>query len=168
VSIFRAAQEGGLRMRIGSGRREIGAQADRRIARRVAVSNTRARSQPGFNVESFLDSAGLPTKQLGFQKNEAIFSQGDTAGNLFYIQNGTYLLTLVSHASLHRRTNASHMSILAWRSDPAIFMFWRCCGRSPVSHGSTFWLTSGRRVRQIYAPPISGGERKFEEGVPNR
>ena len=82
---------------VGSGGRErVGAPTEQGVARRLAVANTRARSKAGFNLESFLDSAGLFRKQLVFQRNEVIFSQGDPAGNVFYIQKGIVKLSVNS------------------------------------------------------------------------
>lgn len=80
-----------------SGRDRIVPPTEQSVARPVAVPNTRAGSKAEFNVESFLDSKGLFTKRLVFQRSEVIFSQGEPAGNVFYIQNGTVKLSVNSH-----------------------------------------------------------------------
>ena len=50
-------------------------------------------------------------------------------------------------------------------------VFQTCCGSSPVCDTSTFWQTSRQPVLQYLPDPnlgLSGGERKFESGAPNR
>jgi CRP/FNR family cyclic AMP-dependent transcriptional regulator len=47
-------------------------------------------------VKSFLDSAGLGRKIDKFRAKETIFSQGDTAKNVLYIQDGSVKLTVVN------------------------------------------------------------------------
>jgi CRP-like cAMP-binding protein len=47
-------------------------------------------------VQSFLDSAGLGRKVAKFRGQETVFSQGDSAKNVIYIQEGGVKLTVVS------------------------------------------------------------------------
>jgi CRP/FNR family transcriptional regulator, cyclic AMP receptor protein len=51
---------------------------------------------PTFDVQSFLDSAGLGRKITEFRGNETIFGQGDPAKSVIYIQEGGVKLTVVS------------------------------------------------------------------------
>jgi CRP/FNR family cyclic AMP-dependent transcriptional regulator len=51
---------------------------------------------PAFDVQRFLDSAGLGRKLAKFQEKETIFSQGDPANNVMYIQEGGAKLTVVN------------------------------------------------------------------------
>jgi len=51
---------------------------------------------PAFDVQLFLDSAGLGRKVAKFQGKETIFSQGDPANNVIYIQDGGVKLTVVN------------------------------------------------------------------------
>jgi CRP/FNR family transcriptional regulator, cyclic AMP receptor protein len=51
---------------------------------------------PAFDVQLFLDSAGLGRKVTEFRGKEIIFSQGDPANNVMYIQKGGVRLTVVS------------------------------------------------------------------------
>ena len=58
---------------------------------------TKANStSPVFNVQSFLDSAGLGKKLAKFKRKETIFVQGDPANNVLYIQEGSVKLTVVN------------------------------------------------------------------------
>jgi CRP/FNR family transcriptional regulator, cyclic AMP receptor protein len=53
------------------------------------------RSNP-FNPELYLQSVGISRKVGDFRKNQAIFSQGDVADEVFYIQKGSVKLTVVN------------------------------------------------------------------------
>jgi CRP/FNR family cyclic AMP-dependent transcriptional regulator len=69
------------------------------IARRVSVkvrrSPQKANSRsPAFDVQSFLDSAGVGRKVDKFLGKETVFAQGDPATNVMYIQEGGVKLTV--------------------------------------------------------------------------
>jgi CRP/FNR family cyclic AMP-dependent transcriptional regulator len=49
-----------------------------------------------FDPKEFLAKVGKGRTQLEYQKNQAIFSQGDEADALFYIQKGKIKITVVS------------------------------------------------------------------------
>jgi CRP/FNR family cyclic AMP-dependent transcriptional regulator len=49
-----------------------------------------------FDVEFFLDSAGLGRKVSKFRAKETVFAQGDPATNVFYIQEGRVKLAVVN------------------------------------------------------------------------
>jgi CRP/FNR family cyclic AMP-dependent transcriptional regulator len=51
---------------------------------------------PVFDAQAFLDSAGVARKVTDFKKKEAIFSQGDAAKNVLYIQKGAVRLSVVN------------------------------------------------------------------------
>ncbi len=51
---------------------------------------------PPFDVHGFLDSAGVSRKVSEFKKKETIFSQGDPAKNVLYIQKGGVRLSVVN------------------------------------------------------------------------
>jgi CRP/FNR family cyclic AMP-dependent transcriptional regulator len=53
---------------------------------------------PAFDVKRFLDSAGLGRKIGKFQGKETVFSQGDPAKTVMYIQEGGVRLTVVNTA----------------------------------------------------------------------
>jgi len=52
--------------------------------------------QREFDVQGFLDSAGVSRKIVGFRRKEIIFSQGDPAKDILYIQNGGVKLSVVN------------------------------------------------------------------------
>jgi CRP-like cAMP-binding protein len=49
-----------------------------------------------FSAQEFLDSAGVARKVAKYGKNETIFSQGDHAENVMYIQDGSVKLSVVN------------------------------------------------------------------------
>jgi CRP-like cAMP-binding protein len=51
---------------------------------------------PAFDAQAFLDSAGVARKVKEFKKKEAIFSQGDSAKDVLYIQKGAVRLSVVN------------------------------------------------------------------------
>jgi len=55
-----------------------------------------AKQKIDFDPGSFLSMIGSGRKNLTFKNTQTIFSQGDKADSVFYIQNGTVKLTVVS------------------------------------------------------------------------
>jgi CRP/FNR family transcriptional regulator, cyclic AMP receptor protein len=49
-----------------------------------------------FDLQSFLDTAGVARKIVEFKKKETIFSQGDPGQNVLYIQTGAVRLSVVN------------------------------------------------------------------------
>jgi CRP-like cAMP-binding protein len=71
--------------------------AARRVPVPVTPSAKKANSRsPAFDVQAFLDSAGLGRKVSKFRGKETVFAQGDTAKNVMYIQEGGVKLTVVN------------------------------------------------------------------------
>lgn len=59
-------------------------------------SKTKTARKPAFDPQVFLDSAGLARKLAEFRKKETIFSQGDPAKDVLYIQKGGVRLSVVN------------------------------------------------------------------------
>jgi CRP/FNR family cyclic AMP-dependent transcriptional regulator len=49
-----------------------------------------------FDAQSFLDSAGLARRVVEYQRSEKIYSQGESAKNVLYIQKGGIKLSVVN------------------------------------------------------------------------
>jgi CRP/FNR family cyclic AMP-dependent transcriptional regulator len=56
----------------------------------------RARKRASFNPEAFLEETGVGRTLVELKKNEVLFSQGDEADAVFFLQKGTLKLTVVS------------------------------------------------------------------------
>ena len=54
--------------------------------------------KPPFDAAAFLASAGLGRRIVSFAPKQALFSQGDPADSVFYLQKGRAKVTVISHA----------------------------------------------------------------------
>jgi len=54
------------------------------------------KATPSFDLHTFLTKIGEGRTIVGYRKNQKIFSQGDPANAVFYVQNGKVKLTVVS------------------------------------------------------------------------
>ena len=54
------------------------------------------KSVNGFNAQAFLDSAGLSKQIVEYGRDESIFSQGDVADSVMYVQKGGVKLSVLS------------------------------------------------------------------------
>jgi CRP-like cAMP-binding protein len=62
----------------------------------IAIPRTPARANRLFDPSSFLSQAGLGRKISEFKKGQTIFSQGDPAETVLYIQSGQVKLQVIS------------------------------------------------------------------------
>jgi CRP/FNR family transcriptional regulator, cyclic AMP receptor protein len=62
----------------------------------ASSSKVRSKKNPAFNVRDFLKSAGLAKRIVEYQKSQKIYSQGDPANHVLYIQTGGIKLTVVN------------------------------------------------------------------------
>lgn len=61
------------------------------------LTSTKSQEKKGtFNVQAFLDSAGVSRKVQEFRRNEFIFRQGDPCENVLYVRKGTVKLSVVN------------------------------------------------------------------------
>jgi CRP/FNR family transcriptional regulator, cyclic AMP receptor protein len=67
--------------------------SDSTVRRSPQKANSR---RSAFDVQLFLDSAGLGRKFEKFRGKETVFAQGDPAQNVMYIQEGRVTLTVVN------------------------------------------------------------------------
>jgi CRP/FNR family cyclic AMP-dependent transcriptional regulator len=51
---------------------------------------------PAFDPQAFLDTAGVARKITDFHRNESIFTQGDSADSVMYVQKGGVKLSVVN------------------------------------------------------------------------
>jgi CRP/FNR family transcriptional regulator, cyclic AMP receptor protein len=54
------------------------------------------RKKSAFDAEVFLESVGVSRRVEEFRKKQTIFSQGDSAESVMYVQNGSVKLTVVN------------------------------------------------------------------------
>ena len=63
---------------------------------RKAKPKTKDKPKLAFDVQAFLDSAGLARKVKQFKRTQLVYSQGDAADTVLYIQVGAVKLTVVN------------------------------------------------------------------------
>ena len=56
------------------------------------------KSTPPFDVQQFLESAGAPQRVMKFERSATVFSQGDAATSVLYIQHGGIKLSVLSES----------------------------------------------------------------------
>ena len=56
-----------------------------------------SKTRLGFDVETFLDSAGPAKRVVRYRRGEVVFSQGDPCTDVRYIQKGAIKLSVLSH-----------------------------------------------------------------------
>ena len=61
-------------------------------------SGRTAAQTPPFELRTFLDSAGIARRIVKYTRSAVIFSQGDAASDVFYIQQGSIKLSVLSRA----------------------------------------------------------------------
>ena len=59
-------------------------------------SKIQSKKNPAFNAQAFLDSAGLARRIVEYRKSEKIYSQGESAKDVLYIQKGGIKLSVVN------------------------------------------------------------------------
>ena len=59
-------------------------------------ASTPAQPFLAFNLDTFLDSAGISRTVTKYARSAAVFSQGEPAGHVFYIQKGSIKLSVLS------------------------------------------------------------------------
>jgi CRP/FNR family cyclic AMP-dependent transcriptional regulator len=61
-------------------------------------SETKPTEKRAFDVHAFLDSAGVTRKVVGYRKSQVIYSQGDPATSVMYIQKGGVKLSVLNES----------------------------------------------------------------------
>src|ERR1700681_2424997 len=59
-------------------------------------SKIQSKKNPAFNVQAFLDSAGVARRIVEYRRSQKIYTQGDPANNVLYIQKGGIKLSVVN------------------------------------------------------------------------
>jgi CRP/FNR family transcriptional regulator, cyclic AMP receptor protein len=105
----------------------------RTIARSSNVkSKTRLKKKLAFDAQAFLDSAGVARKVRKFRKAEGVYSQGDAAQSVMYIQEGGVRLTVVNEVG-----KEAVVAILG----PGDFFGEGCLAGQPVRIGTATAIT---------------------------
>jgi CRP/FNR family cyclic AMP-dependent transcriptional regulator len=93
----------------------------------------RSKSGRSFNVQDFLDSAGIARKIVEYRRADPIFTQGDVCESVLYIQKGGVKLSVLS--------KTGREAIVAMLG-PGDFFGEGCLAAQPVRMGSATAITS--------------------------
>jgi CRP/FNR family transcriptional regulator, cyclic AMP receptor protein len=88
---------------------------------------------PVFDAQAFLDSAGVARKVTEFKRTQTIFSQGDPARNVLYIQKGGVRLSVVNETG-----KVAVVAVLG----PGDFFGEGCLAGQPLRIGSATAVTA--------------------------
>jgi CRP/FNR family cyclic AMP-dependent transcriptional regulator len=90
------------------------------------------RKKPAFDVQAYLDSAGVSRKLQEFRRAERIFTQGDPADSVLYIQKGGVKLSVI---------NESGKEAVVAMLGPGDFLGEGCLAGYPVRMGMATAIT---------------------------
>jgi CRP/FNR family cyclic AMP-dependent transcriptional regulator len=68
------------------------------ILGKASLSTVRTRKKTAFDARIFLDTVGASRRVVEFVKKQVIFSQGDPADSVLYVQKGTVKFTVVNES----------------------------------------------------------------------
>src|SRR4029077_5029712 len=88
---------------------------------------------PVFDAQAFLDSASVARKVVAYRNSQKIYSQGDPAASVMYIQNGGVKLSVVSEVG-----KEAVVGILG----PGDFFGEGCLAAQPVRMGTATAMAS--------------------------
>lgn len=60
------------------------------------MSARKTATEPAFNAQAFLDSAGVAKTVIKYGRNDVVFTQGETSDDVLYIQSGGVKLSVIS------------------------------------------------------------------------
>ncbi len=103
------------------------------IARSSIKAKIKSKEKPAFDTQAFLDSAGVARKVTEFRKKETVFSQGDPAKNVLYIQKGAVRLSVVNEIG-----KEAVVAVLG----PGDFFGEGCLAGQPIRIGSATAITA--------------------------
>jgi len=89
-------------------------------------------SNGSFDPQAFLDTAGVARNVVEYRRNEPVFSQGDAAETVLYIQKGAVRFSVV---------NGSGKEAVVAMFGPADFFGEGCMAGQPLRMGSTTAVT---------------------------
>src|SRR5580704_913008 len=64
----------------------------------LQILNSKPKSESTFNLQVYLESAGASRKLAEFRRKQNIFSQGDAADSVMYIQKGSVKFTVINES----------------------------------------------------------------------
>jgi CRP/FNR family cyclic AMP-dependent transcriptional regulator len=101
------------------------------------AGNLKLQTRPAFEIFAFLNSAGVSKKWIEFRQRQTLFSQGEPAKHVFYIQEGSVKLAVTSTAG-----KEAVFTILG----PGDFLGEACLAGQPLWIATATAMTQGRAM----------------------
>lgn len=98
----------------------------------------RTATEPVFNAQAFLDSAGVANSVIKYGRNDVVFTQGETSDDVLYIQSGGVKLSVISKTGKE--------AIVAMLG-PGDFFGEGCLAGQPLRMGSATAITPSAILR---------------------
>jgi CRP/FNR family cyclic AMP-dependent transcriptional regulator len=116
----------------------IGLRLSGGVMRKIAnsrniKSKTKSKQKPVFDPQAFLDTAGVARKVIEFEKGEVVYSQGDAAESILYLQAGRIKLSVVNEVG-----KEAVVAIL----EPGDFFGEGCLAGQPIRMGTATAITA--------------------------
>ena len=100
-------------------------------------SKMELKETPAFDIQVFLDSAGVARKVVGYRTSQKIYSQGDRATSVMYLQRGGARLSVINEAG-----KEAVIAILG----PGDFLGEGCLAGQPVCMGTATAIAPTRAL----------------------
>ena len=94
--------------------------------------------EPAFNAQAFLDSAGVSKTVISYGRNDLVFTQGEAASDVLYIQSGGVKLSVISKTG-----KEAVVALLG----PGDFFGEGCLAGQPLRMGSATAITPSAILR---------------------
>jgi CRP/FNR family transcriptional regulator, cyclic AMP receptor protein len=107
--------------------------AEMRAVVTPASNRIKTDEKRAFNAQEYLDSAGVARKVMEFKRKEAVFSQGDPATHVLYIQKGGVRLSVVNETG-----KEAVVAVLG----PGDFLGEGCLAGQPIRIGTATAITA--------------------------
>jgi CRP/FNR family cyclic AMP-dependent transcriptional regulator len=101
------------------------------------TGSLKLQTRPAFEVFAFLNSAGVSKKPIEFRKKQSLFTQGESAKQVFYLQEGSVKLAVSSTAG-----KEAVVAILG----PGDFLGEACLAGQPLWIATATAMTQGRAL----------------------
>jgi CRP-like cAMP-binding protein len=119
-------------------------------ANRIVIARTPVRSIRLFDPAAFLSQAGLGRKIVDLKKGQIVFSQGEPAETVFYIQSGQVKLSVISSSG--KEATIALLGAKDFLGEDCVAN--RCTSRlataTSLTEGSVLQIDKGEMIRALH------------------
>jgi CRP-like cAMP-binding protein len=111
------------------------------------------KNHPRFDPAAFLAHGGIGRRLIAFKPKEALFTQGDPADSIFYLQSGRVRLTVVSHEGKEATITLLSAGEFAGEESLASVPGLRLSTATAVSACTALKIAREETIRQLHEEP---------------